>query len=103
MIGPDPSDPTKVLVRRVNQLSQKTWGLEEAQVSREPGQEVPTVHSTMHRLHLWDLDSPFEAREAVMKRAFYVPPGVVSFSLFFKHTSSMKSAALAPMTKLAGA
>ena len=57
----------------------------------------------MHRLHLWDLDSPFDAREEVMKRAFFVPPGVVSFSLFYKQTGSMKSVAIAPVTKLADA
>ena len=47
--GPDPADPSRVIVRKLVQTNEKTWCFEEATITpSESGS--PTVHTTMFRL-----------------------------------------------------
>lgn len=82
-IAPDPADPSRLLIKRVNQVADGKWAYEEIRMGREDSKSVPTLHATMHRLHYWDLYSKFDPREESVKRIFRASPTVVSFSLFY--------------------
>ena len=54
--GPDPQDPSRVLIRKVVKVSDKTWCYEETSISpstHEGGQ--PTVNTQLYRLGWFDL------------------------------------------------
>ena len=86
-IGPDPADPSRVLIKRVNQIGDGKWAYEEVTLSKDSDTETePTVHSTMHKIALWDLYRKFDAREEALQRNFKPRPCVTSFSLFYTKT-----------------
>ena len=93
-LGPDPADPSRILVRRVNQLRKGEWAYEEVTVSSEDGKEVPNVHSTMHKLSHWDLYKKFSAREEAFDRNFKASPQVTSVSMFYSQTGPLRNVAL---------
>lgn len=86
-IGPDPADPSRVIIKRVNQIGDGKWAYEEVTLSKADGTETePTVHSTMHKVAMWDLYRKFDAREEALLRNFKPRPCVTSFSLFYTKT-----------------
>lgn len=53
-IGPDPADPSRLLVKKLVQVSEKVYAYEEVTITKREG-EKPAVHSKMMRLGDWDL------------------------------------------------
>jgi hypothetical protein len=54
LLGPDPADKSKLLVRKLVRVSEKTFCYEELRVT--PGEKkIPTVHSQIYRVGGFDL------------------------------------------------
>lgn len=47
--GPDPADPSRVLIRRLVKISDSTYCYEESRISQAKDQQ-PTVHTSLMRL-----------------------------------------------------
>ena len=47
--GPDPAEPSRVLIRKLIRVSKKTYACEETRITRVEGKN-PTVHSQFYRL-----------------------------------------------------
>lgn len=52
--GPDPADPTRILIKKIVQVSEGTYGYEEVTITKREG-DKPSVHSKLVRLGDWDL------------------------------------------------
>ena len=81
--GPDPADNSRVLIRKVVQTSDKTWCFEETRVSSsETEGGNPTVHTTISRLGILDLNENISDNELRMKLIYRPNPNLLAFSLF---------------------
>ena len=89
--GPDPSDPTRVLVRKLVQTSDKVWCFEEARIA--PGEDgaQPTVHTTLHRLGWFDINEKLSEEELNLRLQYRAMPNVIGFSLFTRKWSNSNS------------
>ena len=52
--GPDPADPSRILIRKIVQINDNTYGYEETTITKREGNK-PAVHSKMSRIGDWDL------------------------------------------------
>ena len=91
--GPDPADPSRVLIRKLVQTSDKVWCFEESRVSPGEAGGLPTVHTTLHRLGWINIDEPLTPREASLRLQYWPVPNVVGFSLFMRPYESSKKKA----------
>ena len=80
--GPDPADSNRVLIRKVIQTSDKTWAFEETRVTPSESGGKPTVHTTVSRLGILDLNENITDDELTKRLVFKPTPNVISFSLF---------------------
>ena len=83
-------------------MRQGEWAFEEVTVSSEEGKDVPNVHSTMHKVALWDLYEKFDAREEAFRRNFKASPTITSVSMYYTQTGQLKSPVLWPVSYLFG-
>ena len=80
--GPDPADPTRVLVRKLVKVGESTWAWEESRISqseREGGQ--PTVHTTLQRLGWLNIDEPLSHEEYALRLKHWSVPNVIGYSM----------------------
>ena len=81
--GPDPADPSKVLVRKLIQTGEKTWCFEESRISNSSTEGgIPTVHTTIHRLGTTDIREEVDDKEHALRVSYKPISNVVGFSLF---------------------
>ena len=80
--GPDPADSNRVLIRKVIKTSDKTWAFEETRVTPNEEGGKPTVHTTVSRLGLLDLNENISDDELTKRLVYRPTPNVISFSLF---------------------
>ena len=81
--GPDPADPSRVLIRKLVQTSEKTWCFEESRVTPATSENgLPTVHTTLHRLGGVDVRENVSSEEQELRIKYKPMPNVVGFSLF---------------------
>ena len=81
--GPDPAEPSRVLIRKVLQISKETYAYEETRITRVEGAN-PTVHSVVYRIKGFDFDEKLSPRELTLRGAFRPVPNVLGFSLYFR-------------------
>lgn len=87
-IGPDPADPNRVLVRKIIQVSDKKYALEEITVTPQPETGVPSVHSQATRVHQWDMKDDVSRKEELVRLAYRPMPNVVAFSMYYRKLAS---------------
>ena len=90
--GPDPADPTRVLIRKLLRVSPSTYAYEETRITKnETEGKEPTVHTQVYRIKGFNLDEHLTPAEAMIRGA-YRPVGTpLGFSLFYKHNEYVKS------------
>ena len=86
MAGPDPSDPERVLVRKVIELQDGKYAYEETTIAPNTEQGVPTVHSTAYKVHMWDMKENATQKELNYRKLFRPQPNCVGFSLYYRKT-----------------
>ena len=81
--GPDPADPSRVLVRKLVQTSDNVWCFEESTItpSQQDGAQ-PSVHTTLHRLGWFDINEDLSNDELSLRLQYRAMPNVIGFSLF---------------------
>ena len=79
--GPDPADPSRVLVRKLVKADTNTWCLEESTITPR-GESSPTVHTTLMRLGNNDIEEMVSEEEMQLRLLYRPMPSVVGFSLF---------------------
>ena len=87
--GPDPADPTRVLIRKLVQTSDNVWCFEESRVSPTEGGQ-PSVHTTLHRLGGLDINEHLSEKELAMRLQYRPMNGVVGFSVFTRPFTSSR-------------
>ena len=87
MIGQDPADPSRALVRKIVQVSPKTYCLEEVRITPVEGKR-PTVHTQIFRLGALDLKENLTPEEIQIRGAYRPLPNVLGFSLYSRDTKS---------------
>ena len=85
--GPDPAEPNRVLIRKLLQISDRTYAYEETRITRVEGKS-PTVHSTIYRIRGFDLDEKLDPQEITIRGAFRPMPNVLGFSLYYRQMKS---------------
>ena len=89
--GPDPADPSRVLVRKLVQTGENTWCVEEARITPNKNGGQPSVHTTMHRLGWLDINEPLTEEELSIRLQYRSMPNVIGFSLFTRAWENSKS------------
>ena len=90
--GPDPADPSRVLVRKLVQTSDSVWCYEETTIAPSESEGgSPTVHSTMHRLGWFNIMEPLDDGELSFRLSYRALPNVIGFSLFSRAYESGRS------------
>ena len=81
--GPDPADPSRILIRKLVRVSESTYCFEECRITpKENGQ--PTVHTQLFRLKDVDLKEKLTPYEIQTRGGYRPIPNVMGFSLYFK-------------------
>ena len=80
--GPDPADPSRVLIRKLVQTSDRVWCFEEATVTPNADGGQPSVHTTLYRLGSFDICEDIAEKELAYRLAYRSMPNAVGFSLF---------------------
>ena len=62
MVGPDPADPSRMLIRKLVKVNEKTWCFEEVRVTPTEGKQ-PVVHSQLFRVKGFDLREKLDGEE----------------------------------------
>ena len=90
--GPDPADPSRVLIRKLVQTSENVWCFEESRISA-PANEgaIPSVHTTLHRLGDLDINEQLDDEELNIRLSYRQVPNVIGFSLFTRAYENSKS------------
>lgn len=85
-VGPDPADPTRILLRKLIRVADKTYCYEESRASPAPigSGLLPTVHTTTYRVKNFDLKEHVSPEERYIRSAHRAVPNVLGFSMFFK-------------------
>ncbi len=86
LLGPDPADPERVLVRKVIELQDGKYAYEETTITPNAATGVPSVHSTAYKIHQWDLKENVTQKEINTRIAYRPMPNCVAFSLYFRQT-----------------
>ena len=90
--GPDPADPSRVLIRKLVQTGDATWCFEESRIAAAKTEGgVPTVHTTLHRLGDLDVKETVDDKEAKLRFAYRPVPNVIGFSLFTRAYENSRS------------
>lgn len=85
--GPDPADPSRVLIRKIIQINETTYGYEETRITKN-AEGKPSVHSQVSKLHGWNLHEQVSNQEAIMRAMHRALPNVIGFSLYYRKTTS---------------
>ena len=80
--GPDPAEPSRVLIRKIVQTSQNKWCFEETTVTPNADGGAPTVHTTLHRLGWFDINEELTEKELVHRLNYRPAPNIIGFSVF---------------------
>ena len=81
--GPDPADANRVLIRKLVQTSENVWAFEESRITAAANEgELPSVHTTLHRLGGVNLAEHVSEEELAIRLQYRSIPNVVGFSLF---------------------
>ena len=89
LIGPDPADPSRVLVRKIFQIGEKSYAYEETTVT--PNKVVPispSVHTIMTKIHDWDMKEDVSTEELVYRFKYQVSPTLIGFSMYYRKAAS---------------
>ena len=78
--GPDPADPTRVLVRKLVQTSDKIWCFEEARITAGEEGSAPSIHTTVHRLGWFNINEDLPDAELSMRLQYRSVPNIIGFS-----------------------
>ena len=90
--GPDPADPSRVLIRKLIQTGEATWCFEESRISNSVSEGgIPTVHTTIHRLGQTDVREELDEKEHALRVAYRPVPNVIGFSLFARAYEGARS------------
>ena len=89
--GPDPANPSRVLIRKLVQTSEHVWCFEEARISPSADGAQPSVHTTLHRLGWLDINEKMDQTEVQTRLQFRPMPNVIGFSLFTRPWTGKKS------------
>ena len=84
--GPDPADSNRILVRKIIQLNENSYGYEETRITRQGEGKLPTVHSQVTKLSLFNLHEHVGKQEMTIRKMHRAIPHVVGFSLYFRKT-----------------
>ena len=82
--GPDPADPSKVLVRKLVQTSDHVWCFEESRISASANGKQPSVHTTIHRLGNLDMNEDLSKREREIRRMHRPRRNIIGFTVYTK-------------------
>ena len=88
--GPDPSDPNRILIRKVFTPNDRgTWCFEETTITPR-GEKAPSVHSTVLRIgNHYDLAKEDVTRDEANFRAKYrATPNLLAFSVYYRKLMS---------------
>ena len=88
--GPDPADPSRVLIRKLVQTSDNVWCFEEARVTPSANGGQPSVHTTVHRLGWFNVNEALSEQELALRMQYRYIPSVVGFSLFTRPWSNSR-------------
>jgi len=86
IVGPDPADPSRVLVRKIVQINENSYGYEETRITRQPEGKLPSVHTHLTKLSLFDLHEKVSKAEMKLRRMHRPMPHVLGFSLYYRKT-----------------
>ena len=92
--GPDPADPSKVLIRKLVQTSDHVWCFEEARISPSADGAQPSVHTTMHRLGTMDINENVGDNEWALRLTYRSMPNIIGFSLFTRPWENSRGVSL---------
>ena len=90
-LGPDPADPSRVLVRKILKLREGSYAYEETTISKamEGDTAKPRVHTQISKIgNEFDLQKHETNRELNMRGAFRPLPNLIGFSLYSRPLSS---------------
>ena len=90
-LGPDPADPSRVLVRKILKLREGSYAYEETRISKsvEDGNIKPRVHSQVSKIgNEFDLQKHVSNEELNMRGAFRPLPNLIGFSLYSRALDS---------------
>jgi hypothetical protein len=83
-VGPDPADPSRILIRKIVELNQGRWAYETITVTKVEGTKVPVVHSTMTLMEGFDLKELVSLQEQHVRRRFWAMPNLIGFSMYYR-------------------
>eukprot|EP00347_Sterkiella_histriomuscorum_P013219 403365551 len=81
--GADPSDNSRVLLKKLIQVSNSTYCYEETTITPVEGKS-PSVHTKIYRLKNFDLHENVEPLEANYRNMYRPLPHAMGFSLYFR-------------------
>ncbi len=87
--GPDPADPSRVLIRKVVQVNETTYGYEEVTITKREA-DRPSVHSKLTRIGNWDMQEFISVQENKIRRKHQYLPNILSFSMYYRLTEAGK-------------
>ena len=79
--GPDPADDRKALIRKLVQVNQTTYCIEEIRITPATMQ-IPTVHSQMFRIKNFNFHEHVDVKETNIRLIYRPMPNVMGFSLY---------------------
>ena len=85
--GPDPADPSRVLIRKIVQINDGTYGYEEVTITKREG-DRPSVHSKLMRIGNWDLKEYVSVAEQKIRDKHRPVPNILSFSMYYRLTEA---------------
>ena len=88
-LGPDPADPSRILLRKLVKVSESTYAFEETRIT--PDEKGPTVHSQMYRIGGYDKKEYLDGKEIQIRSLYKPVPNVMGFSLFYKTMENKKN------------
>ena len=87
--GPDPTDPQRVLVKKLVKIDEGTWCMEQTSIEApEKEGSQPTVHTQVFRLGTFDIEENIDAKELHIRLLYRPMPNILSYSLFSRASQS---------------
>ena len=85
--GPDPADPSRLLVRKVVQINDGAFVYEESTISKREN-DKPAVHTQIMRISNWNLYEFVSAQERAVRAKHWASQNFLAFSLYYRKTDS---------------
>ena len=86
--GSDPADETRVLIKKVVQVSKKTYCYEETTITPSDSGSRPTVHTNLFRVKDLDLHEHIDGQEEEIRGRYRPLPNVMGFSLYYRDAAN---------------